>query len=144
MTANKPPSALQELLEKLKLQPSIENAVLPLTDWLERELPPTDPLMGHWLTTTSRVLLPAPTGIGKSMLGVALGMRVSGGFPFLRWDGRRACKVLYIDGEMSNRLLKDRLADEAGRLGVVPAGFNALNHEDVENFARSTPRKVRT
>jgi hypothetical protein len=43
--------------------------------------------------------------------------------------------VLYIDGEMSNRLLKDRLADEAKRLNVVPVGFHALNHEDVANFA---------
>jgi AAA domain len=69
------------------------------------------------------------------MIGVALGMRGAAGMPFLRWDGRRACKVLYVDGEMSNRLLKERLAEEAKRLGVVPAGFHALNHEDVENFA---------
>jgi hypothetical protein len=84
---------------------------------------------------TSRVLFPAPTGAGKSMVGVALGMRTAAGLPFLPWDGRRACKVLYIDGEMSNRLLKERLDEEAKRLGVVPAGFHALNHEDVENFA---------
>jgi hypothetical protein len=117
------------------LLPSIEKAILPVADWLERDLPPSDPLLGHWLTTTSRALFTAPTGIGKSMFGVALGMRTSGGLPFLRWDGRRACKALYIDGEMSNRLLKDRLADEVKRLGVTPAGFHALNHEDVENFS---------
>jgi RecA-family ATPase len=117
------------------LSPSIDKAVLPLSDWLGRDLPPPDPFLGYWLTTTSRVLFPAPTGVGKSLFGVALGMRISGGFPFLRWVGRRACKVLYIDGEMSNRLLKERLADEAKRLGVVPSGFHALNHEDVENFA---------
>jgi hypothetical protein len=43
--------------------------------------------------------------------------------------------MLYVDGEMANRLLKERLADEANRLGLVPAGFHALSHEDVENFA---------
>jgi hypothetical protein len=69
------------------------------------------------------------------MLGIALGMRTAAGMAFLRWDGRRACKLLYIDGEMSNRLLNERLADEAKRLGVVPGGFHALSHEDVENFA---------
>jgi hypothetical protein len=115
--------------------PLIDKAILPLTDWLERDLPPSDPLLGHWFTTTSRALLPAPTGLGKSMFGVALGMRICAGLPFLRWEGRRPCKGLYIDGEMSNRLLKERLADEQKRLGVVPAGFHALNHEDVPNFA---------
>jgi hypothetical protein len=116
-------------------QPSLDKAILPLADWLARDLPPVDPLLGHWLTTTSRVLLPAPTGLGKSMFAIALGMRVAAGFPFLRWEERRQCNVLYIDGEMSNRLLKQRLADEAQRLGIVPAGFHALSHEDVENFA---------
>jgi hypothetical protein len=117
------------------LQPNLDKAILPLVDWLGRDLPPADPLLGHWLTTTSRVLLSAPTGLGKSMIGIALGMRVAAGFPFLRWDGRRVCNVVYVDGEMSNRLLKDRLVAEAQRLGIVPAGFHALSHEDVENFA---------
>jgi AAA domain len=137
-------SSIDDLVAKAKtgkprtpppLVPSIEKAILPLTGWLERDLPPSDPLLGHWLTTTSRALFPAPTGAGKSMFAVALGMRTSAGFPFLRWAGQRPCKVLYVDGEMSNRLLKDRLADEAKRLGVIPSGFHALSHEDVENFA---------
>jgi hypothetical protein len=136
-------SPLDEIMAKAKArgqkpappQPSLDKAILPLVDWLERDLPPADPLLGHWLTTTSRVLIPAPTGLGKSMLAIALGMRVAAGFPFLRWEGRRQCNVLYIDGEMSNRLLKQRLVDEHKRLGVVPAGFHALSHEDVENFA---------
>jgi hypothetical protein len=136
--------AFEELVAKAKvagqtkpppLVPSIEKAVLPLVDWLGRDLPPSDPLLGHWLTTTSRVLFTAPTGTGKSLFWVAAGVRIAGGFPFLRWAGRRPCKVLYVDGEMSNRLLKERLADEAKRLGVIPAGFHALNHQDVENFA---------
>jgi len=120
---------------KTTLPPKLDGAVLRLEEWLKRDLPPPDPLMGHWLTTTSRVLLPAPTGIGKSMFGIALGMRIAAGMPFLRWEGRRPCRVLYIDGEMSSRLLKERLAAEVERLGVIPAGFHALSHEDIENFA---------
>jgi AAA domain len=121
--------------EEAKPKPSIEGAVLPLADWLGRDLPPPVPLLGDWLTTTSRALFTAPTGTGKSLFWVAAGMRVAGGLPFLRWAARRPCKVLYIDGEMSNRLLRDRLMDEARRLGARPAGFYALSHEDVSNFA---------
>jgi hypothetical protein len=39
--------------------------ILTIAEWLERDLPPADPVLGHWLTTTSRVLLTAPTGLGK-------------------------------------------------------------------------------
>ena len=118
-----------------ELLPSVDEAVLSLADWLKRDLPPPDPLLGHWFTTTTRALFPAPTGSGKSMLGIAAGMRMSGGFSFLRWEKRTARKGLYVDGEMSNRLLRDRLADEAKRLGVLPTVFHALSHEDVPYFA---------
>jgi hypothetical protein len=43
--------------------------------------------------------------------------------------------VLFIDGEMSRRLLQQRLAVEADRLGIVPEGMHVLSHEDIEGFA---------
>jgi hypothetical protein len=130
---------------KTTLPPKLDGAVLRLEEWLERDLPPPDPLMGHWLTSTSRILFPAASGIGKSLFWIALGMAMAAGMPFLRWVGRRPCRVLYIDGEMSSRLLKERLAAEVERLGVVPAGFHALSHEDIENFAPlDTPEGQKT
>ena len=44
-------------------------AALSLQDWLKRDLPPVDPLLGCWLTTTSRVFLYGPTGGGKTHTG---------------------------------------------------------------------------
>jgi len=80
------------------------------------------------------VLLSASTGIGKTNAAIALGMRVSHGVGFLHWQQRRPARVLYVDGEMSRRLLKERLACEEGRLGSRPPGFLALSREDLENF----------
>jgi hypothetical protein len=108
--------------------------VLSLEHWLARELPASDPLLGHWLTTTSRVLLTAPTGLGKSMFSIAASAATADGKPFLRWAGRRPCNVLYVDGEMSRRLMKRRLADEVERSGLRPTGLHILSHEDIENF----------
>jgi hypothetical protein len=134
-----PPGMAPEVVVKSILEaPEIAapgSTIICLDDWLKRDLPKPDYILGHWLTTTSRVLFPAPTGIGKSMFWVALGMAMAAGLPFLRWEARRPCKVLYIDGEMSRRLMKERLIDETTRLGMIPAGFHVLNHEDVENFA---------
>src|SRR5262249_38711994 len=106
-----------------------------LGDWLVRELPEPDFVLGHWLTTTTRALLWAATGIGKTLFGVALGIRVGAGAKFLHWAEHRPRRVLYIDGEMSRRLLKQRLIDEAHRSGLAPEGMHILSHEDIVGFA---------
>jgi hypothetical protein len=117
------------------LTPDASKAILRLDEWLKRDLEPPTLVMGEWLSTTSRVMLYAPTGLGKSMLGIGLGMRAAAGNGFLHWQGHGPYRVLYIDGEMSRALLKDRLAGEADRLGSIPETFFALSHEDIENFA---------
>jgi RecA-family ATPase len=109
--------------------------ILRLADWLERDLPAPDFLLGSWLTTTTRGLLVAPTGIGKTMLGLAICGAVAAGRDFLHWGGRRPARALFIDGEMSRRLLKQRLIDEVRRLGLKPEGLHILSHDDLENFA---------
>ena len=79
--------------------------------WLERDLPSPDFLLGYWLSTTSRVLFNGPTGIGKSNLVLALGGHCAAGRDFLHWRAHRPARVLFIDGEMSRRLLKRRAED---------------------------------
>jgi hypothetical protein len=115
----------------------------PLTigEWLSRDLPAPDFILGDWLSTTSRALLVAPTGLGKTGFALAKALHAAAGKDFLHWRGRRPCKVLYIDGEMARRLFKERIADAAKRLGEQPAGFHALSHEDVEGFAPLNTRE---
>ncbi len=108
---------------------------LTIAEWLSRDLPEPDFIMGDWLSTTSRALLVAPTGLGKTNLALGLGLHVAAGADFLHWRGRRPCNVLYIDGEMSRRLLRQHIADAAARLGSNPPEFRALSAEDVEGFA---------
>src|SRR5262245_3890755 len=113
---------------------TLESLPLKIEDWLGRDLSEPDRIMGSWLTTTSRTLLVAPTGLGKTNFAMALAMHVAAGKDFLHWRAHRRCKVLYIDGEMSRRLLKQRIAEAAARLGENPEGFYALSHEDIEGF----------
>lgn len=109
---------------------------LMLSEWLGRDLLPPDFLLGNLMSTTTRSLLIAPTGQGKTMFALALGFAVAAGADFLHWRGRgKPARVLYIDGEMSNRLLKQRLQDACERFGAAPGGLFALSHEDVPNFA---------
>jgi hypothetical protein len=120
----------------------IEIASLPpltLDEWRARDLPDPDFIMGYWLTTTTRALMTAATGLGKTNFGLALGMRVAAGVKFLHWQARRPCRVLYIDGEMSARLLRSRILDEEKRVSVSPEHFFALSHEDLKLRPLNTP-----
>jgi RecA-family ATPase len=93
---------------------------LTISQWRDRQLPQPDFILGNFLTTTSRMIIAAPTGLGKINFVMAVGMSVAAGQPFLHWVGRRACNVLYVDGEMSRRLLKRRISEAAERIGEEP------------------------
>jgi hypothetical protein len=110
------------------------SGAIPVSQWLVRELPKPDFILGKWLTTTSRTMLYASTGIGKTMFSIAMAMAMASGRPFLHWNVARPSRVLLIDGEMARRVMKDRIATEAKRLGIVPETMFVLSHEDVAKF----------
>src|SRR5438067_12077419 len=108
--------------EFLKRHSSARRCDIPVTgqEWLNRELPPPDRLMGEWMTTTCRILLNADTGLGKTNLCMAIAGAMAAAQDFLHWRARRQARVLYLDGEMSRRLLKRRVEDVVRRLGCNP------------------------
>ena len=86
------------------------------------------------LPERSLTMLYAPRGIGKSWLGLSIGLAVASGCPLLRWKAHRKWNVLYIDGEMPLIALKERLATIVLGLGAdVPnVGFRILAADNVE------------
>jgi AAA domain len=114
--------------------PDLTGVPLTLDAWLKRDLPEPDYILGKWLTTTSRSILNAPTGAGKTNFAVAMGAHMSAGVDFLHWKVARPSRVLFVDGEMSRRLLKQRLEDAVRRLGAHPLQLHVLSHEDIPSF----------
>ena len=90
-------------------------AELSASTWLSRDLPAVDRLLGDFITTTSRTFLVGRTGLGKTMLGLAIGMGMAFGTGFLHWRSARPARVIYIDGEMPSELLIQRVRDAARR-----------------------------
>ena len=89
---------------------------VPLVTWLDRDIPDPDFMLGELLSTTSRLLLIAPTGLGKTNFAMAVAIaEATGTIAFLHWKIPKPRRVLYIDGEMSDRLMKKRAVDAVRR-----------------------------
>ena len=117
--------------------------VLTLDDWLKRDMPEQNHLLGNLLSTTSRALIVGPTGLGKTMFGLALGIAIASNAGFLHWAaGSKAARVLYVDGEMSRGLMKRRLHDEVRRSGLRPEP--CCPKKTTRTCRRSTPQTVRS
>jgi hypothetical protein len=106
-----------------------------IADWLKRDIAKPDFLLGEMLSTTSRMLLVAPTGLGKTNFTIAFSVAIAAGDGFLHWRGGEGPRrVLFIDGEMSKRLLKSRLVDAVRRSGYVPDTFHILCRDDLPDM----------
>jgi hypothetical protein len=89
-----------------------------LSNWLTLTLPPRDRLLGDVLCTTSRWILIGDTGIGKTLLAMAIAGAVASGGALLGWQGSGGPRrVMYLDGEMPAETFKERLEAIASRYG---------------------------
>jgi hypothetical protein len=97
--------------------------------WLNRDIPDPDMLLGPF-STTSRALLSADTGLGKTNLCLGLAFDMAEGRGFLHWHATRPARTLYVEAEMSRRLVKGRVADGARRLGAIPKNLHILSADE--------------
>jgi len=111
-----------------------DDLCLTLDQWSARELPKRDRLLGSVFTTTTRAILSAETGIGKTHLGFATGLHMAAKVDFCHWKAHRTTRVLVVDGEMSSVLVQERLAEAERRLGARPDKFYCLCKEDAEEM----------
>lgn len=115
---------------------------LKTSHWLKREIPPPERLLGDLLTTTSRVFLVGRTGLGKTLLGMAMAAGMASGKGFLHWKCERPARIVYLDGEMPLALLQQRLRDEAARIGCKGEELDnlmLLSVADAEAIAKRWP-----
>jgi AAA domain/DnaB-like helicase N terminal domain len=127
-------NAIGYIAEQVRRLSPHEPYCLSLADWLSRDIPPADYLLGELFSTTSRVMLIAERGLGKTNFALAMAFAMADGVGFQHWRGGRRARVLFIDGEMSRRVMKKRLADATRRHGSRPETLFILSREDVEDM----------
>jgi putative DNA primase/helicase len=94
-----------------------------LQDFLALQVAPRELLLAPILPERSLAMLYAPRGIGKSWLGLTVGLAVASGSSVLRWSASKPRRVLLIDGEMV-------LSDLQARLNLILAGLGAAIPND--------------
>ena len=107
---------------------------LGLDEFLNLDIPPRQMLLSPILPERSLAMLYAPRGVGKTLLGLSIGLAVASGSPLLRWSTPHPRRVLYVDGEMPLVSLQERLrAISLGLSGeVLNADFRILAADHVE------------
>lgn len=104
--------------------------------WLDRDFPEPERFLGDLIISGVRMFIVGRTGLGKTMLGLAMAVAMASGSAFLHWAAGRACRVLYIDGEMPGALLRERLRDALRRAGNPDlAGRLIIFGRDIEDEA---------
>jgi hypothetical protein len=89
-----------------------------LSEWLRREIPPRDFLLGNIMSTTSRWIVYGETGVGKTLFAMDMAGATAAGEGFLHWDGSgKRRRVMYLDGELPAETFKERLQIMAQRYG---------------------------
>lgn len=70
---------------------------------------PREPVIEPWLRTEETAVIWAPSGVGKTILSLSLALAVAGGGAVADWKAPTPRKVLYIDGEMNQQDIRDRI-----------------------------------
>src|SRR4051794_19912866 len=100
-----PPSTLTTSIQTVN--PSL--TAIGFNDFLALDIAPREMLLHPILPERSLSMLYAPRGVGKSWLGLSIGLAVASGRELLRWSAPNSKRVLYVDGEMPLVSLQERL-----------------------------------
>jgi hypothetical protein len=119
--------------EDIPLPPPPELEGLTAEAWAAKKLPPRDHLLGTLLSTTSRWMVQADTGTGKTLLVMAIAMAVAANRQMLNWAScGRPRRVMYIDGDLPAETCQDRVKLGFALYGAAGVEFYAYNLDELE------------
>lgn len=82
----------------------------------KRKIPEREELLGRLILSKTINNICAPSGVGKSNVGISTAGAMASGSSFMKWKAEVASRVLYVDGEMLLEDLQKRTQAFAGGL----------------------------
>ncbi len=114
---------------------------------LNRDIPPREFILHPWLPEAGLTMVFAPPGVGKTYLCLATAIVISTGGQLFDWEVSKARDVLYVDAEMHEKDLQDRLRKLSGdipndRLRFVNGGWQSSNNTVIPDISRKDGQKM--
>jgi AAA domain len=95
-------------------------SVVNLSEFSCLKLPQRDFVLAPIIMVRSLVLLFAYRGVGKTQVAFNIAWAAACGQPFMRWYAPKPRRVLYIDGEMPQELLQERVKTMMAASACMP------------------------
>ena len=106
----------KEFRKKMNSSESVKPRLVTLThaELLKREIPPRKFVLSPWLPEAGISMVFSPTGIGKTYLGLSMARVIASGGKLFGWEASHPRKVLYVDAEMHESDLQQRIKKLGG------------------------------
>ncbi len=115
--------------------PENQSEVVTLKAFLAHPWPPRELILAPWLTTQSLNMIYSWRGVGKTHVALGIAYAVASGGEFLGWKADKPRGVLYLDGEMPENALYERLhALTQGALDFPEENFRLLTPDLQKGF----------
>jgi len=115
-----------EPTEQEKILGAIEGAACCGTKLAALSLPERGSIVGEWFREADYGLIFGLRGLGKSWFGLGLASAIASQGAFGPWVSRVAWPVLYVDGEMVLKVVRERII---ALCGACPDSLHLLSHE---------------
>lgn len=90
---------------------AIETGGIEIHDLINMSIEENPLILKPWLRTGNIALITAQRGVGKTWLGLSIGVAVSHDFKIGKWEAEKHVGCCYVDGEMSGYQLKSRFLE---------------------------------
>ena len=103
---------------------SLSDYFLSAKDFVAMPIPPQEYIVDNWLPVGGLISVFAARGVGKTWFALELALSVAKGKDFFDWPITKPRRVLYVDGEMSQSMLQERIRNLSN--GEVPENLFIL------------------
>jgi len=114
----------EQVCKYITEEPAVEaepaSLIMSRNETLALELPKIEQMCGA-LYSSGVLMIAGQAGVGKSLFVLNLAASIAAGQDFSTWQTPKACKVLYVDGEMATQYMQARLdhVPDSDNLGLV-------------------------
>ncbi|MDD1713373.1 MAG: DUF3854 domain-containing protein, partial [Methanoregulaceae archaeon] len=118
-----------EALKEKGLEHAIWDSMIGIGDFDTMELPPQQIILKPWLKERTFAMVHSQRGVGKTMLGLGIGLAVARKGGIGPWKAENPVPTIYLDGEMTAEELKDRIQGLSKNMPAQVAPFLILSND---------------